>query len=262
MSPKDSRRALIRVLIDLTKRDYKAQYRGTYLGFVWTFLQPLLFIGVLYLVFSFGLRAQNTVDMPFSLYLVCGMICWSYFSGNLSSMSGSVRANAFLVKKVDLDLSILPLVKLLSALVPHGFLIVVAVGLAWMQDYPPSLMTIQVCYYLLCMLALLTGLGWVTSSTSVFVKDVGNVVTLAVQFGFWLTPVFWNIAMIPQAYQWIIKANPVYYLVSGYRDSIVLGVPFWERPQETAYFWCVTVVFLFVGSRVFRRLRPHFAEVI
>lgn len=235
---------------------------GTYLGFLWTFLQPLLFIVVLYLVFSIGLRAQSTVSMPFSLYLVCGMICWTYFSSNLSAMAGSIRSNAFLVRKVDLDLSILPLVKALSSLLPHGMLVLVAVGLAWYQSYAPTLVTLQVFYYLFAMVALLVGLGWITSSTSVFVRDVANLVAVATQFGFWLTPVFWNLEMIPEPIQPWLKLNPAYYLVSGYRDSIVAGIPFWERPQETLLFWIMVVPLLLIGSRVFRRLRPHFAEVV
>jgi lipopolysaccharide transport system permease protein/teichoic acid transport system permease protein len=254
--------ARMRILVDLALRDYRAQYQGTYLGFVWMYLQPLLFIGVLYLIFSLGFRAQRTVTMPFGLYLVCGMICWQYFSTNLASMSNVVRSHAFLVKKVNFDLSLLPTVKLVSSLPAHLFLVTFAVVLAWHNGYHPSVSMFQLIYYLVCMLALLTGLGWMTSSASVFVKDVGNVVTVCTQFGFWLTPIFWNVEMIPDAYRWLVKLNPAYYLVSGYRDSIILGTPFWAHGQETAYYWSVSLTVLIVGFAMFRRLRPHFAEVM
>ena len=252
----------LRLVLDLALRDYQQQYQGTYLGFIWMFLQPLLFIGTLYFIFTLGLRAQSTVDMPFSLYLVSGMVCWLYFSSNLSSIAGVVKAYGFLVKKVDVDLSILPAVKVVSSLVAHLFLIGIAVALAWSQGITPSWATLQVFYYLLGMILLLIGLGWITSSTSIFVKDIGNVVSVLVQFGFWLTPIFWNIAMLPEKYHWLIELNPVYYLVSGYRNSIVLQLPFWEEPGHLAYFWLVTCSTLFLGYRVFKRLRPHFAEVM
>ena len=109
---------------------------------------------------------------------------------------------------------------------------------------------------------LLLGLGWLTSSTNVFVKDVSKLVGIIVQFGFWLTPIFWNISRVPQEYQWIIKLNPAYYLVSGYRDCLLYHRWFWERQNETLYFWALTTVILFLGIIVFKRLRPHFAEVI
>ena len=112
------------------------------------------------------------------------------------------------------------------------------------------------------MSTLLLALGWLTSSTSVFIKDVSRVVAIFIQFGFWLTPIFWNINMIPDKYQWVIKLNPMYYIVTGYRDSIVMQVPFWERVDIMVNFWIFTVIMMFIGIGVYRRLRPFFAEVI
>jgi len=250
------------IIYELAKRDFQRQYQGSYLGFIWMFVQPLFFISVLYTVFSLGFRASASGSMPFSLYLITGMICWMYFSENFSAICGIIRSHSFLVKKIDFRLSILPLVKMASSLIPHLVLLLLAICIAWYQGYAPSLYTLQVFYYMLAMCLLLLGLGWVTSSTSIFVKDVSKVVAICVQFGFWLTPLFWNIQMIPQAYQWIVKLNPVYYIVTGYRDSIISHIPFWERAEETIYFWLVTLFFLWAGTSVYRKLKPHFAEVI
>ena len=87
-------------------------------------------------------------------------------------------------------------------------------------------------------------------------------IAVLTQFGFWLTPIFWHIALVPERYHWLIKANPIYYLVAGYRDSLVLEIAFWERPFETLYFWIFTAVVLLVGMYTFRKLRPQFVEVI
>jgi len=111
------------------------------------------------------------------------------------------------------------------------------------------------------MFVLLLGLAWITSACNLFVKDVSNVISVIIQFGFWLTPIFWTLEMIPQKFHWIIKLNPMYYIVSGYRDSIVSRVGFWER-ENTIYFWIFTLIILFVGINVFRKLKPHFAEVV
>jgi ABC-type polysaccharide/polyol phosphate export permease len=111
------------------------------------------------------------------------------------------------------------------------------------------------------MSVLLLGLGWMTASTSIFVSDVKKLVMVLIQFGFWLTPIFWNISKIPEKFRWIIELNPMYYIVTGYRDSIITQVPFWER-GNTIYFWCFTLVCLYLGISIYRKLRPHFAEVI
>jgi len=249
------------IIYELVKRDLQQQYMGSYLGFVWLFLQPLLFISILYSVFTLGFRAGVSEEMPFSIYLVSGMIAWMHFVANFSSNTDAIRSYAFLVKKVDFRLSILPIVKMMSSLVAHVFLVVIAVCLAWFQGYPPTFYTLQIIYYLIAMSALLLGLGWMTSSASVFVKDVTKVVAIIVQFGFWLTPIFWNISMIPEKYRWIIELNPMYYIVSGYRDSITSQELFWER-GDTIYFWTFALVSLYLGINIYRRLRPHFAEVV
>jgi ABC-type polysaccharide/polyol phosphate export permease len=226
------------------------------------YLQPLLFIGVLYIIFFLGLRAQTTMDVPFGLYLVCGIIPWMFFSSNFTSATNVIRSHSFLVKRVDFRLSVLPIVTILSGVIPHAFLVLVAIGIGAYNGYAPTLYTLQLLYYLTAMSLLLLGLGWLTSSTSIFIKDVVNVVSVLTQFGFWLTPVFWNINMMPIEYHWLIKLNPAYYIVAGYRDSIINRVPFWDKPYESIVFWSVTILVLIVGVSVYRRLRPHFAEVV
>ena len=152
--------------------------------------------------------------------------------------------------------------KILSALLPHIALILVTLILVWVNGFPPTLYSIQLLYYILATSTLLLGLGWITSSTSLFIKDVPNIVNVLVQFGFWLTPLFWSVSLVPDGYQWMIKMNPVYYLVEGYRDSLVSGTAFWEKPGETLYFWVITIVLLVVGTKTFRKLRPEFAEIV
>ena len=250
------------VVFELAKRDFQQQYMGSYLGLIWIFLQPLLFVSVLYLVFTLGFRVGKSTHMPFSVYLVTGMIVWLYFAQTLSSNTNVIGNYSFLVKKVDFRLSILPVVKMISALVPHIVLVIVAIVVSWFEGYAPTQYTIQIVYYLFSVSVLLMGLGWLTSSTSIFIRDVSKLVDVFIQFGFWLTPIFWNIEMVPASYQWIVKINPVYYIVTGYRDSIVGQVPFWSRPELTAYYWILTIFVLLMGVSVYRRLRPHFAEVI
>lgn len=251
------------LLLELTKRDFQKQYMGSYLGFIWVYLQPLLFISVLYFIFSLGFKAGSSSDgIPFVVYLIVGIIPWFYIAGNLSSMTNVISQNSFLLKKVDFRLSLLPIVKLMSSFIPHLFFLFIALIVAFMNDIHPSIYAFQLIYYYICMLALLLGLGWLTSSTKIFVPDVSNFVGLVVTFGFWLTPIFWDINKIPSEYHWIVNLNPAAYIVQGYRDSIVSHIWFWEKPYETLYFWGFTIVFLLVGITVFKRLRPHFAEVV
>ncbi|UCH97264.1 MAG: ABC transporter permease [Candidatus Aminicenantes bacterium] len=249
-------------IYELAKRDFQAQNRNTYLGIIWGYIQPLTYIVLLVLVFTIGLRTNPGGAVPFVVYLISGMIAWQFFSGTFNSLTQVVKSHSFLVKKGDFSLSILHVAKILSSLIPHLVLLLVTMIVCWLHGILPGFYTLQLIYYLAAMFFLLLGLGWITSSTSIFIQDVSNVVTIITQFGFWFTPIIWNITRIPQKYQWIIKLNPMCYIVNGYRDSLIYKVPFWEKPFDALYFWCFTILALLIGVVVFRRLKPHFGEVI
>ena len=235
---------------------------GSYLGFVWVYLQPLLFISVLYVIFTVGFRTSHTVDgVPFIVSLVTGMIAWFYIAENLNAGASVIKQHAFLLKKVDFRLSMLPIVKLMSSSVPHLFFIAIAVAVAALNGIYPSLYLLQTGYYFSASVLLLLGMAWLTSSTNLFVPDVSKIISIVVTFGFWLTPIFWDISTISPKYQWLVKLNPAAYIVQGYKDSIIFHTGFWQRPWQTLYFWCVTLFLLWAGITVFKKLRPHFAEV-
>lgn len=251
-----------RAIFELAKREFQSRNKNTYLGIVWGYIQPLTYIFLLVLVFSVGLRSNPGGDVPFAVYLISGMIAWQFFAATLSTLTGVVKSYSFLVKKGDFSLGILHIATILSALAPHLILLVVAAIVGWFYGLSPGFYTIQLLYYLAAMFFLLLGLGWITSSTSIFIQDVTNLVSIVIQFGFWFTPIIWNISMIPGKYRWIVKLNPMCYIVYGYRDSIIYKIPFWEKPYETLYFWFITAVVLFIGAVIFRKLKPHFGEVI
>lgn len=249
-------------IYELSKRDFQTTYKGSYLGFFWTYLQPFLFIMLIWLVLTYGFRVPSVNNKSQTIWLIAGMVPWLFFAEVFSSVSSVIQQYSFLIKKVDFSLGILPIVKILSALITHFVFVFVTLIIGILSGVYPSLFALQIIYYSFAASMLLLGLGWFTSSASLFIKDINNIVTLLIQFGFWLTPIFWNIEMVPVKYHWIVKLNPVYYIVNGYRDSLLLNIPFWQKLYEFFYFWFVVTVILLTGAIVFRRLRPHFAEVI
>lgn len=252
-----------KIIFLLAKRDFQQRYMGSLLGVVWVFLQPLLFVGVLYMVFTLGLRVEHVdSQVPFSIYLVAGIVAWQFFAGLLNSTSNSIKAFSYLVKKIDFRLSVLPVVKIVGEVLPHSFLMGFSLLVAWVEGYSPGLHTFQLLYYFIAMCFLLLGVGWLTSSTSIFIPDVNNLIQLLTRFGFWLTPIFWDISRVPEQYQWIIRLNPMVYIVEGYRASLTGTNWFWDQPEEGVYFWIITVLLCLIGRYAYKSLRPHFAEVV
>jgi lipopolysaccharide transport system permease protein/teichoic acid transport system permease protein len=251
-----------RMILELARRDFITEHSGTLLGVFWNYAQPLIFVFVLTFVFTVGFRQNFSTGVPFSVFLISGIIAWQFFSQTWGRLTRIINSHAFLVRKGDFPLEILPLAKMLSGLVPHLVLIAVSVVIAWFMGIEPGLYALQIFYYQAGLLCLLLGLGWLTSAASLFIKDVSNFVDIIIQFGFWLTPVIWNIDLVPPRYIWLFKLNPAYYFVTGYRDSLIYGIGFWEKPTEALYFWVVALIVLIIGATVFRRLKPHFGEVV
>ena len=218
-----------RLIATLIMHDFKRHYFGSYFGLFWAFFQPIVFIVVIWFVFEIGLRAQSvTKDTPFALWLICGMVPWFFFVNGLSNGTNAIISNAYLIKKVTFRVSILPLVQIGSALLIHLVLVLLMMAVALLYGFSPTLYWLQLFYYLGCMIVLLLGLTWLTSSLRVFIKDIGNVIAVIVQIGFWATPIFWSLELLPKEYRWLIELNPVYYIIEGYRDSLFQNVWFWE----------------------------------
>ena len=112
------------------------------------------------------------------------------------------------------------------------------------------------------MLALVIGISYTTCSIIIFFKDLGQIINIVLQIGIWLTPIMWNFTIIPEKYQWIFKLNPMFYIVNGYRDSLISKVWFWENTYQFIYFWFITALLFAVGTIIFRRLKVNFADVL
>ena len=182
------------LIFGLIKNDFQKQYLGSYLGLFWAFVQPLVFIAVIWFVFDVGFRtAPVNGNVPFFLWLIVGMIPWFFFSGALESGTHAVVANDFLVKKVAFRVSILPLVPIGSAFIIHFVLLFCMIVIFIFHGFYPSIYWLELIYYLFVTFILLLGLTWLTSSVSVFIKDIGSVVSIAIQIGFWATPIFWSL---------------------------------------------------------------------
>jgi lipopolysaccharide transport system permease protein/teichoic acid transport system permease protein len=251
-----------RLLLELTKNDFKQKYVGNFLGIFWAFIQPTATIIIFWFVFQIGFKSQPIDNFPFILWLVAGMFPWFFFAEGLSSGKNSIIANSFLVKKVVFRVSLLPIIPLMSALLIHIFFIFFMFAMFLYYEYAPQWYWIQIIYYLFATTILLLGLSWIASSVIVFFKDMGQLVAMLIQFGFWLTPIFWNIETIPEKYHWIINLNPMAYIIDGYRNSMIYHKWFFEDMGMTLYFWTVTAVIFVIGGLTFKKLRPHFADVL
>ncbi len=248
-------------VIEMTRQDFRRKYLGSYLGLFWAFIHPLTMIAIYWFVFSVGFKSSNINGVNFIVWFICGITPWFFISDAITNATGAIIEYSFLLKKMAFNIGMLPVVKILSAFILNSFFILITLIITYYY-IKPSVYNFQILYYLLSSFAFVTGVTFITSSIIVFMKDVGQIVAIVLQLLFWCTPIVWQSKIIPQNYEFLLVLNPIHYIVEGYRDSLINHIWFWQRPGITLYFWCITLIFLFMGFSLFRRLRPHFADVI
>lgn len=251
-----------RFVLELAKKDFKTRYVGSFLGVLWAFIQPAIQILIFWFVFQVGFKSTPIDNFPFILWLISAMIPWFFISDSIQGATNSIIDNSYLVKKVVFRVSFLPLIKIYSALWVHLFFVLVIFLMFAIYGYYPDVYNIQIIYFVLCICVLVLGVSWITSALVIFLKDIGQVVGTVLQFGFWLTPIFYSVDIIPQKYIFLMKLNPAFYIIQGYRDTFIYKAWFWEHPRLTAYFWIATIIIVIIGAAIFKKLRPHFADVL
>ena len=250
------------LVFNLAKNDFKTRYVGSYLGVIWAFIRPMVTIIVYWFVFQIGMKSGSVNGCPFVLWLIAGLVPWFYFSDALGSGTGSLIEYQYLVKKIVFNISTLPIVKIVSAFFVHAAFVCLTIVIFTFYGYTPDRYTFQIIYYSFCMAVFTLGLVYITSSLVVFFRDTTQIIGVVLEVGIWITPIMWQLTVLPESIRWIFKLNPLYYIVSGYRDSLITKISIVDNLYMTAYFWVVTCIMFIVGTNIFNKLKVHFADVL
>ena len=256
-----------RLIARLALNDFRKRYAGSYMGVVWALMQPVVTVVMYWFVFDRIMHARQemaagTLEVPYVLFLTAGLVPWFYFQEALMNGTTALLEYNYLVKKVLFKISILPLIKIIAATFIHVFFICVCLVVACAYGYYPSLYTLQIFYYGFCEFFLVLAISYTTCAVVVFFRDLTQIISILLQIGTWATPILWNIAGIDDRFKWIIKLNPVTYIVEGYRLAVYGNEWFWQHFYSSTYFWIVSVSLFLFGSLIFKRSKVHFADVL
>ena len=225
----------LKIILSLAISDFKKRFVGSYFGILWMFLQPLSTVAIYTFVFQIGFKAVPPVaNIPYVLWLLPGIIPWFYFQENVLQGTNVLYEYQFLVKKVVFNTSYLPIIKLISIFFAH-----------------------------LCFLAILF-IIMIIYNKGISIKDMLQIVSIGLNFGMWMTPIMYSETIFINNHQLILKLlrlNPLFYIVKGYR-SVFVNETFEYFITNTIYFWCFTLVLLFIGIRIFNKLKNHFSDVL
>lgn len=237
------------------KKEIRGKYKNSFLGVLWSFLNPLLQIAVYALVFPFILK--NTQD-NYVIFLCCGLIPWEFFSTTISRSAFTMVENGNIIKKVYFPREILPISVvtsetvnfLISTIIIIVFVIFGGIGLSkYIMLYP---------IVLLAQYLLLIAISLIVSSISIYIRDLQHLIGVALQLLFYAAPIVYTPESIPEQFKWILKCNPMTYIISGYRN-IFYNQTMIELKPLLILIVC-SLVACAIGYVIFNKLQKGFAE--
>jgi ABC-type polysaccharide/polyol phosphate export permease len=242
---------------NLVIRDLRIKYKGSSLGVAWSLLNPLVMVVVYTIAFQYVIRLQ--IDR-FPVFLLVGLLPWSFFVSTLTQGSGSVADNGALVRKVAFPRLALPVAAGTSQLVQFAlaFGFFVPVSLAFGARLSPALALVPLIVALQYLFVL--GVALALATATVYFRDFRHLIDVAVQVWFWLTPVVYSLELVPENWRAVVLLNPMASFIVAYRDAVLHAS---APPLAVAAIMLAwTAASLAGGLYVFARHERRFAEVI
>jgi len=252
------------LILQMVKREVIGRYRGSFLGLLWSFVNPVLMLIIYTFVFGFVFKTRwgqgDTDKYEFALVLFTGLIVFNLFSECISRAPGLILANINYVKKVIFPLEILPWIALGSALFHAGisifvlliFLTVLGHDFFWTMLWLPVI--------LLPFLVLTMGLSWILASIGVFIRDVGQIVGMTLTVLMFMSPIFYPLSSLPIAVSKYLLMNPLTLIVEQVRNILVWG----QQPNWSylAIYSVVSIAVAWLGLFWFEKTKKGFADVL
>jgi ABC-type polysaccharide/polyol phosphate export permease len=254
-------RALISSLV---ARELKARYRGSVLGFLWTFVNPLLLLGIYTFVFTVVMPESRSGARlePYALFLMCGILPWIWFQSSLVESCTVLIAGGNLIRKVLFPAEILPIVTVLTGLVNFALGLVILGGFVLFYGRPipvgdlawlPVVIAVQ--------LVLTLALGLLLSSLTVHFRDLRDLLANVLLLWFWGTPILYSMTQVPERFRPILALNPFTHLAVAYQGVLFTEGPFGEW-RSLLVVGAASLVLLALAYFVFDRLRDTLAEEV
>jgi lipopolysaccharide transport system permease protein len=235
-------------------KEIRGKYKNSFLGILWSFLNPLLQIAVYALVFPLIMQTNDN----YVIFLVCGLIPWLFFSTAINKAAFTIIENGGIIKKVYFPREILPISVvtsecinfIISTVIILIFILITGYGFSWNIIFYPIILLIQFVITL--------SFSFLLSAITVYVRDLAHFVGVALQLLFYATPICYASGRIPTDYQWIMKFNPMAYIIDGYRAI------FYDKTipnfSELNLIFIVGIILCIINYMIFNKLQKGFAE--
>jgi lipopolysaccharide transport system permease protein len=257
----------------LVMRELTARYRGSVLGFFWSFVNPLMLLSIYTFVFDSILRNDEEATKPYAVFMFCGLLPWTWFSASLTEASGSLISGGNLIKKVLFPAEVLPIVSVLSNMVHFCLGLTILAGfMVWNGHYPELAEVVWFPVIVAVQLVFTLALALILAAFTVHFRDIRDLLSNMLTFWFFGTPIIYHYRMGNVAeYGWLFNLNPFFHLAVSYQEVLFFyRDPLAQPAFPTAFghvWWLLamggaSVVLFLIGYWLFDRLRDSFAEAV
>ena len=243
----------IPLLQELVIRDLKIKYRRSFLGYLWSLMNPLLMMWILTIVFSYVFR----FDIPnYPLYLIIGQVVFNFVSESTTNSMYSIVGNAALLKKVYVPKAVFPLARVASSFVTMLFSMV-AIFIVMVATHVPLTLTLLLLPVPLVFLFIFSlGVSLIVSAVAVYLRDMFHLYGVFTTAWSFLTPIFYPVSIVPKDFSWMLFFNPLYYIVTYFREICIYDVI--PSLQDTVFCFGISLLTLLIGCMVFKLLQNRF----
>ncbi|AJI21140.1 ABC transporter permease [Priestia megaterium] len=253
----------LHLIFRLALYDIKSKYQMHYLGAVWQFLNPAIQVLLYWLVFGLGIRGGQPIDdVPFFAWLIVGLIPWFFISPVIIQGANSVYTKVNLVSKMKFPVSVLPTITIISNGLQFIVMLLVLGVIFLVYGINPGIYIVQLPYYIFSLLVFLFAFTLLFSTISTIIRDFQLVLQSVMRMMLYLLPVLWDTSKLPHLFQTILKLNPLYYILEGFRYTLLEHVWFYEDWIYTLYFWSITLLILLIGSFIHIKFRDKFIDYL
>ncbi|MDQ0254503.1 teichoic acid transport system permease protein [Evansella vedderi] len=249
--------------------EMKSSNNNNYLGMAWEVIHPLIQVVIYWFVFGYGIRQREPIEVadgmlvPFLQWMLPGIIVWFFFYQSTIQGSKSIYSKLGMLSKMNFPMSVIPNIVIFSQFYIHIIMLAITFLVLNISGYFVSIYYLQLVYFIFATFAFTFALALITSTLSTIVRDVHMLLNATLRMVLYLSPILWTISTLPESVQIIMKINPLYYIIEGYRSAFLgLGWYFIEQWQYTLYFWGVTLLLLTIGASIHIKFRRHFIDFL
>jgi teichoic acid transport system permease protein len=253
----------VNLILRLGLYEVKSKYKMHYLGVFWQVLNPFIQITIYWFVFGLGIRGGSPIgETPFFLWLIVGLVPWLFISPTITQGANSVHTNINLVSKMKFPVSVLPSIKIVGNTLSFFVMLGLTLLILVLNGFFSGWYLLQLPYYLFSLYFLLFGVTLLLSTLTTVIRDIQNMVQSVMRLMLYMLPILWNVENLPNVFVHVLQLNPFFYIIEGFRSSLLGGKWFFEDPSYTLYYWLVSLFILLLGAAIHLKFRHRFVDYI